>query len=124
MKMEQEAELRDYIHTLGGSWPFELGENEKRMQTEVYDSIEKNDGSHFNYSRGAGSGLRVPKHTNLAGDPLQNPMSPQSLSPSMGSGGSATNSNTGQMWMNQGNGNSDAPGDFNFKEEDEYNMEM
>jgi len=95
----------------GEEWSAEQTEDEKRMKTEIIDAIEKNGSGSFRYSRGPGSGLRVPKHTNLAGEPL-NGISPQSLSPGMQSTGSNSGSNQ-QYWNNQ-----------SVKEEDEYGMDM
>ena len=95
----------------GEEWSTEMTEDEKRMKTEIIDAIEKNGTGTFRYSRGPGSGLRVPKHTNLAGEPL-NGISPQSLSPGMQSTGSGSGSNQ-QYWSNQ-----------SLKEEDEYGMDM
>jgi hypothetical protein len=95
----------------GEEWSSELTEDEKRMKTEITDAIEKNGTGTFRYSRGPGTGLRVPKHTNLAGEPL-NGISPQSLSPGMQSTGSGSGSNQ-QYWSNQ-----------SLKEEDEYGMDM
>lgn len=108
----------------GEEWQSDETEDERRMRTELTDAVEKNGTANFKYSRGPGSGLRVPKHTNLAGEPLSQ-MSPQSLSPGMQSTGSGSNSNSNQQfWLNQpsGSGNNNA---FSLKEEDEYNsMEM
>lgn len=90
-------------------------EETRRMTTELVDAVEKNGFTSFKYSRGPGSGLRVPKHTNLAGEPINH--TPQSLSPDMQSNGSGSNINTNntsqQYWTNQ-----------SLKEEDEYNMDM
>lgn len=123
VKIQQESELAELISSLGGTWPFEQTEEEKRMRSEILDSLERNDPSTFGYTRGPGSGLRVPKHTNLAGDPVQGPgaLSPQSLSPSYNSGGSSANSggpNQAQYWSSSGHAG------MSFKEEDEYAMEM
>lgn len=96
----------------GEEWATEQSEDEKRMKTEIIDAIEKNGTGTFRYSRGPGSGLRVPKHTNLAGEAL-NGLSPQSLSPGMQSTGSGSGSNQQQYWPNQ-----------SLKEEDEYGMDM
>jgi len=97
----------------GEEWVSEMTEDEKRMKTEIIDALEKNGTGTFRYSRGPGSGLRVPKHTNLAGEPLNgNGISPQSLSPGMQSTGSGSGSNQ-QYWSNQ-----------SLKEEDEYGMDM
>jgi hypothetical protein len=125
-KYLQEDELAHYIQSLGGQWPFQVTEDEKRMRSEVLDAMEKNDPSTFSYTRTDGSGLRVPRHTNLAGDAVQaqnnSDLSPQSnfeLSPGFHSGGSGTNSGSGgpgqpQYWNSAGH-----PG-ISFKEEDEF----
>ncbi|KAG2414025.1 hypothetical protein HFD88_003216 [Aspergillus terreus] len=121
VKIQQESELAELISSLGGTWPFEQTEEEKRMRTEILDALEKNDPNTFAYSRAPGSGLRVPKHTNLAGDPVSNngTLSPQSLSPPF-NGGNTSNGSTGQAqyWSSSGHAG------MSFKEEDEYAMEM
>jgi len=126
VKLQQESELADLITSLGGTFPFEQTEDEKRMRTELFDAIDNNGASNFSYSRGPGSGLRVPKHTNVAGDPLNQiemtgTLSPQSLSPGVQSGGSGANSGghgQPQFWSHSGQGS------ISFKEEDEYGMDM
>lgn len=122
VKIQQEAELAELISSLGGTWPFEQTEEEKRMRSEILDALERNDPSSFGYTRGPGSGLRVPKHTNLAGEAVQGPgaLSPQSLSPSFNSGGSSNSGgpNQAQYWNSSGHAG------MSFKEEDEYAMEM
>lgn len=122
VKLQQESELADLITNLGGHWPFEQSEDEKRMRTELLNAMVDNDPSSFSYTRGHGSGLRVPNHTNHAGEPLgshqMGTLSPQSLSPGLQSGGSGANSGglgQPQYWTHDGRG---------FKEEDEYGMEM
>ncbi|KAF9885985.1 hypothetical protein FE257_012163 [Aspergillus nanangensis] len=119
VKLQQESELAELISSLGGTWPFEQTEEEKRMRTEILDALEKNDPSSFNYSRAPGSGLRVPKHTNMAGDASSNngTLSPQSLSPPF-NGVSNTNAGQAQYWSSSGHAG------MSFKEEDEYAMEM
>lgn len=129
-KYLQEEELAQYISRLGGSWPFEVSEDEKRMRSELMDVMEKCDPSEFNYSRSDGSGLRVPKFTNAAGQRVSasnqtSSLSPQSMldmSPGFHSGGSGANSGSGgpgqpQFWNSAGH-----PG-ISFKEEDEF-MEL
>ncbi|RMZ85923.1 hypothetical protein DV736_g6523, partial [Chaetothyriales sp. CBS 134916] len=127
-KYAQEDELAQYIASIGGSWPFGITEDEKRMRTEVLDAIEKNGIETFSYSRTDGSGLRVPKHTTLSGEKLttnNSSLSPQSnfeLSPGFHSGGSGANSSNGPAqtttyWHSAGHGG------ISFKEEDEL-MEM
>jgi hypothetical protein len=118
VKYRQEAELAELIVKLGGSFPFTETEDEKRMRTELMDAMEKNDIGTFEYTRGHGSGLRVPKHTTIAGEPLgqlgPGTLSPQSLSPGIQHGGSGANSGghgQPQYWPH-------------LKEEDEFGMEM
>ncbi len=124
-KYMQEDELQVRLRQLNVEWPFECTEDERRMRSELIDAFEKNDPSSFTYTRTNGSGLRVPRHTNMAGESLQaaGTLSPQSLSPPFHSEGSGTNSGNGmsgqpQYWNNAGH-----PG-ISFKEEDEYSMEM
>jgi len=115
-KIQETDELRARLQqATGEEWQSEETEEERRMRTELVDAVEKNGANSFKYSRAPGSGLRVPKHTNVAGEPLSQ-ISPQSLSPGMQSSGSGSNSNTNnqQYWMNP-----------SLKEEDEYNsMDM
>jgi hypothetical protein len=130
-KIEQEDQLAELISSLGGSWPFEQTEEDRRMRTELLDAMEKNDPTSFSYSRAPGSGLRVPKHTNIAGDSLQpgqqggqqnnGTLSPQSLSPAFHNGGGGSGSGSSgqpQFWNSSGHAG------MSFKEEDEYTMEM
>lgn len=114
IKMQQEQELADLIAQLGGQFPFSQSDDERRMRTELLNAIQENDPNSFSYTRTAGSGLRVPQHTNAAGDPLDpaamGTLSPQSLSPGQQSGGDHGHPH---YWNNP-----------SFKEEDEYGMEM
>lgn len=115
VKMQQEQELADLIAQLGGQFPFSQSDDERRMRTELLNAMQENDPNSFSYTRTAGSGLRVPQHTNAAGDPLDptamGTLSPQSLSPGQQSGGADHGHQ--QYWNNP-----------SFKEEDEYGMEM
>ena len=117
-KMVQEQdELQARFHAeTGETWEPEQSEEVRRMRSELVEAVEKNGFHNFKYSRGPGSGLRVPKHTNLAGEPIHQ-ISPQSLSPDMQSNGSSSNlnanNNSHQYWTNQ-----------SLKEEDEYGMDM
>lgn len=123
IKYQQEAELAEMINSLGGTWPFEPTEEEKRMRSEILEALERNDPSSFAYTRGPGSGLRVPKHTNLAGDPVGpggaggDGLTPPNLSPSFHSGGSSANGQP-QYWSSAGHAA------MSFKEEDEYGMDI
>ncbi|EEP78631.1 conserved hypothetical protein [Uncinocarpus reesii 1704] len=121
-KLEQEDQLAELITSLGGTWPFEQTEEDKRMRTELLDAMEKNNANTFAYSRAPGSGLRVPKHTNIAGEPLQRQgLNSQSLSPGFpngGSGNTSGGSGQAQFWNTSGHAG------MSFKEEDEYSMDM
>jgi hypothetical protein len=70
LKLQHQEDLGNIIAKLGGTFPFEETEDEKRMRTELVDAILKNDGEKFQYSRAPGSGLRVPKHTDVKGDAI------------------------------------------------------
>lgn len=120
-KYEQENELKKTMEDNGIAWPLVLSEEEKRMRTELIDAVEKNGVSNFHYSRYPGSGLRVPKHTNIAGEPI----SPQQgQSPAMQGSGSGSGSGQPQnYWVQQQSGRSNS-GSFSLKEEDEYGMDM
>ncbi|KAJ5137951.1 hypothetical protein N7526_004184 [Penicillium atrosanguineum] len=120
IKYQQEAELAEMISSLGGTWPFEPTEEEKRMRSEILEALERNDPSSFAYTRGPGSGLRVPKHTNLSGDPVGpggEGLTPPNLSPQFHSGSSSANGQP-QYWSSAGHAA------MSFKEEDEYGMDM
>ncbi|KAL2067048.1 hypothetical protein VTL71DRAFT_1472 [Oculimacula yallundae] len=126
-KLQQQEELAELIHSLGGTFPFQQTEDEKRMHTELMDAMVKNDGSKFEYSRGPNSGLRVPKHTDVRGEPvdrlghggqLDNSLSPDNLST-----GEAGMGGAGQYWSAHNSGGS-GPGSISFKEEDEYGMDL
>ena len=119
-KYQQEDELAETLTTLGQPWPFQQLEEDKRMRTELLAAMESNNPMSFAYSRGPGSGLRVPNHTNAAGDSLDlshmGTISPQSLSP-----GDHGGHNMGDI---NGMGGNQQYWDHTFKEEDEYGMEM
>jgi hypothetical protein len=124
-KLQQQAELAQILADNGLEFPFEETEDEKRMHTELMDAMFKNDGSKFHYSRAPGSGLRVPKHTDVKGDPiggsnqLDNSLSPENHS--TGDAGQA--GGAGQYWSGHNSGGSGA-GSVSFKEEDEYGMDL
>ncbi|CCU74584.1 unnamed protein product [Blumeria hordei] len=131
LKLQQQEELANYILELGGSFPFQPSEDERRMQTELMDAMLKNDGGKFQYSRAAGSGLRVPKHTDIKGDAVdgtaladqmdssQSPESHRMIS----DGGHVMIGNGGQYWNGHNSVGSGA-GSISFKEEDEYGMDL
>lgn len=117
-KIRREEELKNLVEKLGGQWPYEYNEEEVRMRSELLKAVENNGSDSFSYSRGPGSGLRVPGRTNHAGEPIDTP--DEALSPGLLSGGSGSASGQPQFWMDS---NLRTP--FSLKEEDEFtNMEM
>jgi hypothetical protein len=128
LKLQQQEELANIIQELGGTFPFEETEDERRMHTELLDAMLKNDGTKFHYSRAPGSGLRVPKHTDVRGDAVnpsaQGGQLDNSLSPDNHSTGDAGQTGgAGQYWSGHNSGGS-GPGSISFKEEDEYGMDL
>ena len=97
------------------------------MHTELMDAM-LNNGDNFSYSRTPGSGLRVPKHTDVKGDAIgaSGLVVDTSLSPdnhSTGDAGQAGMGGAGQYWSGHNSGGSGA-GSISFKEEDEYGMDL
>ena len=127
-KLQQENDVIAYLQKIGGELPFEISEEEKRMRTELIDSVENNGPANFQYSRANGSGLHVPKHTDLSGEALPHPISPQSLSPAAHNGGGMAagmgNNGQPQFWITQAQQGGERHGSFSLKEEDAYNMEI
>ena len=127
LKLQQQEELINTIAELGGSVPLELTEDEKRMQTELMEAISKNGPHTFSYSRFAGSGLRVPQHTDYKGEPMNgssNGIDGLSGSPDDNSAIDLTGDlgGTDQYWNDPDDDS--APTSINFKEEDEYGMDL
>ena len=112
----REKQLRQMLENLGGQWPFEESEEEKRMRSELSDAVGKSGSEHFHYTRGPGSGLRVPRHTTFTGEALNGMGTPASLSPGVQSGGSGAGSGQQQYWMQNAQ--------HGLKEEDEFGMDM
>jgi hypothetical protein len=113
---KNEEQLRTYIESQGLQWPLSETEDQKRMKSELIIAVERNGVDNFGYTRGAGSGLRVPGHTTIDGSTLNGTNgSQQSVSP---------NSANGQNfnWLNDSNHRDS----FSLKEEDEsgFGMEM
>jgi hypothetical protein len=138
IKFLQEEEMLQTIRNLGGSYPYEASEDERRMKTELMEAIEKNGHANFSYSRGPGSGLRVPKYTDFAGNALDgsdggNGGAGGRLHIGTGGGRSGLSGRNGgtlspmdspadgtQFWSPGGQGN----GEYGIKEEDEYGMDV
>ncbi|KYK55982.1 bHLH family transcription factor [Drechmeria coniospora] len=128
LKLQQQEELMNIIAELGGHFPFELTEDEKRMQTELMDAISKNDTGTFSYSRAAGSGLRVPNHTDYRGDPvgsLAANLSATGITPE-DSGNVVISGDLGDSARYWNDMDDDGSGHaaIHFKEEDEYDMDL
>lgn len=125
VKLQQQEELANLITDLGGTYPFEPTEDERRMQTELVDAMHKNGVSSFSYSRAPGTGLRVPKHTDIKGDPVGGASGGDStsLSPDNNSNEDPPTGGVGQYWSGHNSGGSGA-GSVSFKEEDEYGMDL
>ncbi|OBT75307.1 hypothetical protein VF21_05647 [Pseudogymnoascus sp. 05NY08] len=133
VKLQQQEELANLVTDLGGTYPFEPTEDERRMQTELVDAMHKNGVSSFSYSRAPGTGLRVPKHTDIKGDPVgaarggDVDSSSNGVSPAENGGGGEDAATAvgvgGQYWSGHNSGGSGA-GSVSFKEEDEYGMDL
>ncbi|KAK6212961.1 helix-loop-helix DNA-binding domain-containing protein [Colletotrichum tabaci] len=129
LKLQQQEELMNAIAELGGHFPFELTEDEKRMQTELMEAISKNDT--MGYTRTSGSGLRVPHHTDFRGEPLNGSgSSAEAVSVSPGdnnnrNGTGLTNDlGAGNEFWNDPDDDDSGPASLNFKEEDEFGMDL
>ncbi|KAI1137957.1 hypothetical protein F5Y05DRAFT_66973 [Hypoxylon sp. FL0543] len=128
LKVQQQEELINTIVELGGTVPLELTEDEKRMQTELMEAMTKNGPHTFSYSRFAGSGLRVPQHTDYRGDSLNGSdgaIGTTSVSPDGQDGVDLAGGmdDGGQFW-NDPDDDGSGPASINFKEEDEFGMDL
>ncbi|KAK1828231.1 HLH transcription factor [Podospora conica] len=120
VKLQQQEEMVNALHECGSSVPFEITDDERRMQTELMELLNQtDDGGYTSYSRTHGSGLRVPQHTNFNGDALTDGL----VAKSGQSGGLyTTTSNDGQT---PGNATEMQDDDFvDYKDEDDYGMDM
>jgi hypothetical protein len=131
LKLQQQEELMNTIAELGGHFPFEFTEDERRMQSELMDAIAKNETGEFSYSRTSGSGLRVPHHTDYRGDSLSSTNGMGSTLDSIGitpepNGNGVISgdlNDTAQFWHDPDDDGS-GHASLNFKEEDEYDMDL
>jgi hypothetical protein len=125
LKLQQQEELMNTIAELGGHFPFELTDDERRMQSELMDAISKNDTGTFSYSRTAGSGLRVPHHTDYRGN-LSNDSSgnlDMGITPDNDAVIPGDLNDTNQFWHDPDDDGS-GHASLNFKEDDEYDMDL
>ncbi|KAG5925407.1 hypothetical protein E4U53_003313 [Claviceps sorghi] len=129
LKLQQQEELMNTIAELGGHFPFELTDDERRMQTELMEAISRCDSGTFSYSRTAGSGLRVPTHTDYRGDPVNSltaNLDAIGLTPDdngNNAGMSGDMNDTAQFW-NDPDDDGSGHASLQFKEEDEYDMDL
>ncbi|KAG6013796.1 hypothetical protein E4U43_007113 [Claviceps pusilla] len=129
LKLQQQEELMNTIAELGGHFPFELTDDERRMQTELMEAISRCDSGTFSYSRTAGSGLRVPTHTDYRGDPVNSlaaNLDAIGLTPDENgnnAGMSGDMNDTAQFW-NDPDDDGSGHASLQFKEEDEYDMDL
>ena len=128
LKIQQQEELVNALYERGGQLPFEVTEDERRMQTELMEAVARNDepgqSRTFSYSRTTGTGLRVPHHTDYKGEPLNgngNGMDHGGISPGDdGAGGMAHDMlEAGDFLYDE-----DGSGEVSFKEEDEFGMDL
>ncbi|KZZ94798.1 bHLH family transcription factor [Moelleriella libera RCEF 2490] len=130
LKLNQQEELMNSMAELGAQFPFELTDDEQRMQAELMEAMGRSDPRSFTYSRGAGSGLRVPGHTDYRGDPVNGPsanLDAIGITPE-GSNGNGVEmggdlNDAAQFW-NDPDDDGDGHASLGFKEEDEYDMEL
>ncbi|KAK4178847.1 hypothetical protein QBC36DRAFT_93327 [Triangularia setosa] len=70
LKIHQVEELSNTLLAAGMKLPFEITEDEQRMQSEVLDMVSRDTTGTKSYTRSDGSGLRVPDFTDYAGKKL------------------------------------------------------
>jgi hypothetical protein len=125
LKLQQQEELMNNIAELGGHFPFEMTEDERRMQSELIDAMTKSEPGAFSYSRTSGSGLRVPHHTDYRGNISDGSGNLDSLgvTPPESAGMGRDLGDANQFWHDpDDDGNGNIP--LSFKEDDEYDMDL
>jgi Helix-loop-helix DNA-binding domain len=109
--IQQREQLKEYIQSLGGTWPHQPTDEEHRMVAELSHVVERNGVANFDYSRKEGTHLRVPGFTNYAGETLQ------PGDPAIKNEGSDTD-----LWFS--NGGESGRNSLSIKEEDDFGMDM
>ena len=129
LKLQQQEELMNTLAELGHPFPFELTDDERRMQSELIDAMSKNDAGTFSYSRTNGSGLRVPNYTDYRGT-TNSDVPPASLDsigitpPENGNSAIADDlTDTNQFWHDPDDDGS-GHASLNFKDDDDYSMDL
>ncbi|KAK3311322.1 uncharacterized protein B0T15DRAFT_507892 [Chaetomium strumarium] len=134
LKLQQQEELINALYDRGGQLPFEITEDERRMQTELMEAMARIDevtGQQrtFSYSRTAGSGLRVPHHTDYKGEPLNGSANTNGNGVDHSSVSPEDDDSRGMAHEMLDSGDfleyeDDGSGDLNFKDEDQYGMDL
>lgn len=114
LKLQQMEELVQVFEEKGLDFPFEFTEDERRMQTELNEALGKSDVTSWRYSRFAGSGLRVPHHTDYKGEALDGSVVPTRTD------GTSTSPDDNSAIADEADNYWQHPDDVTFKEEDEY----
>ncbi len=129
LKMQQQEELINALYERGGQLPFEITDDERRMQSELMEAIARNDElmaqqvqagqdpKPLSYSRTDGSQLRVPHHTDYRGVALGS--NPSASPGENGAGGMVHDMLDEGNFLYEDEGSAD----IEFKEEDEYGMD-
>ncbi|KAH7369089.1 helix-loop-helix DNA-binding domain-containing protein [Plectosphaerella cucumerina] len=121
LKLQQQEELANLIAELGGTFPFEPTEDEKRMHSEILEVNSKIEA--LSYSRASGSGLRVPNFTDFRGDPLNGSSTGlSSVSPGNNGALGGDLSGASEFWHDPDD--DDHGRHMHFKEEDEFGMDL
>jgi len=123
MHISRQEEMIEWFTDRNQPLPFTITDDERRMTSELINAMREAGGTdgdkkNFGYSRTAGSGLRVPDHTDYKGDALNGSGQPDmvSVSPDDGSGVMVNDIvDQGHFWDDD-----DGSGDADFKEEDEF----
>jgi hypothetical protein len=135
LKIQQQEELINALYERGGQLPFEITDDERRMQSELMEAIVRHDemlsqmvqqgqgdqAKPLSYTRTDGTGLRVPHHTDFKGNALgSNGAEHGSASPGENGAGGMVHD-----MLDQGDFlyDDDGSGDIEFKEEDEFGMD-
>ena len=122
-KIDQQEELMNIMAEHGINFPIEFTDDEKRMQSELIDAFERYHDKSLMYSRTAGSGLWVPHHTDIRGEPLNGSGDP--ARPEAGVSVSPDNSgDAAYEFLNDPDDDGSGPGSLSLKEDDEYVMDL
>ncbi|KAI0025457.1 hypothetical protein F4780DRAFT_332186 [Xylariomycetidae sp. FL0641] len=124
-KIQEHDVLINTIQEMGGALPFQLTEDERRMQSELVEAVEKNGMHTFAYSRCDGSGLRVPNHTDYKGAALDGStesavVSASPESPDLLDYGADMGDPTAFADFDEDSGPASAP----FKDDDDFGMDL